>query len=217
MIGKKRLSDETGGTAVKRSIFAGKYLMLAVLAGLLLMPGLVWGDDDAAGGGGGKVPHYKFQYAAKVVCGCNPGQGPVGPEVFLVLPGQYATTVNIHNPGPRPAHVRKKLALTFPPRDEIPGEVSPFIPFELRPDQALKVDCEQIPAEFFPNLPPGAFPFVEGFVVIESDVSLDVFLLSTAGASEIANDVACEPGGTAPLPVKVRSMVVEEVHERKVD
>jgi hypothetical protein len=154
MVKLEHLSDETGGFTVKRTTLAGKYLLLAALAGLILSPGLVWGAD--ANPTDGKVPPPKYQYAAKVACGCNPGFGPAGPEVSLVLPGQYATTVNVHNPGPKPAHARKKLALTFPPREEVPGQVSPFIHFELAPDQAIKVDCEQIPEEFFP--PPTTFP-----------------------------------------------------------
>ena len=61
---------------------------------------------------------YKFQYAAKVVCGNN----PMNPA--RILPGQYATTVNIFNPNAHSVEIAKTLSLTFPPVEQAPGRVS---------------------------------------------------------------------------------------------
>ena len=58
---------------------------------------------------------FKFQYAAKFVCGTNPG------ATDRVVPGLYATAINIHNPSAKDAILFKKVALTFPPPQQQAG------------------------------------------------------------------------------------------------
>ena len=134
----------------------------------------------------------RFQYSAEVVCGFNPPG-----SVLRIVPGQYATTVNIHNPNNR-VELRMKLALVFPPAAQAPGPVSGFTNHELGRDEGLQVDCQEIPSEFFPGatLP----PYVMGFLVIESDRSIDVIASYTAG----------DPNGS------VHSIDVERVRERRI-
>ena len=158
---------------------------------MLLLPAAATADDKA-----------KFQYAAKFVCGTNPG------EIVRVVPGTYATAINIHNPQSRPVAIRKKLALTFPPAGQAPGEVSDFIYDELGPDQALEVDCEEInnPGAFTFQTPPAAKPYMKGFVIIESERSIDVTAVYT-----LAIMVEVE-GEVQPFAV---SIDVEEIRERK--
>jgi hypothetical protein len=86
------------------------------------------------------------------------------------LPGVYQTAVNIHNPNPQGARLRKKLAVRS-------GQISPFVDSQLKPDEAASVDCSQVQ-----NF---GIPFIhgfEGFLVIESTLSLDVVAVYTAGA-----------------------------------
>ena len=54
-----------------------------------------------------------------------------------LLPGAYQTAVNIHNPNPQPARLRKKLAVRS-------GQISAFVDSQLKPDEATSVDCSQV-------------------------------------------------------------------------
>ena len=160
---------------------------------LAVIPGAFLAFSDAAGA----QTRFKFQYSAKFVCGTNLT------ESLRILPGDYATAVNIHNPdGSRTARLRKKIALTFPPAEQSPGAVSEFIFEALGPDQAFGVDCEEIPFEFFPDVETGFPPYVKGILVVESDLSLDVIAVYTAG------DL---------MSTGVGSIDVEDVRERRIN
>ena len=64
-------------------------VIVAIIAAAILTP--VSADDQ----------QFRFQYAAKFVCGFDP------PDAFVrVAPGQYATTVLIHNPQRGPVVIR---------------------------------------------------------------------------------------------------------------
>jgi hypothetical protein len=111
-----------------------------------------------------------FEYAAKVICGVqdNPRRSAVG---------TYTTTINIHNPWEREVSFLKKLALTFPRQDpdkeQSPGEVVTISERDvLGPDEALAVDCVDISGHV-------AVPFLEGFVVLQSQASIDVTAVYT--------------------------------------
>ena len=141
----------------------------------------------------------KFQYAAKFVCGFNPQ------TTERILPGLYATAINIHNPSHKPVVFSKKVALTFPPAVQAPGPVSEAILHTLEPGQALEVDCGEIPSEFFPGV---QFPpYVKGFLAIKSNRSLDVTAVYTAGAP-------ADPSLPLLLPPNID---VEQIEERRVD
>jgi hypothetical protein len=127
---------------------------------------------------------YPFQYAAKVLCTSNiPGTSQTTDSL---LPGNYETVVNIHNPGPKPARLRKKIAT--------PIGISKFFPATLKDDEAASVNCTEIAQKFDLHFIHG----VEGFLVIESTQSLDVIAVYTAGRGDVA------------------SIDVEQVQERKL-
>lgn len=109
-----------------------------------------------------------FQYAVKIVCGvvvATPGgASPV------VAPGQYWTATNIHNPDKcKAANIRWKVAVAEPGKAGIVTAYQTLRP--LQPDMAIEIDCPQI-MQVIPQQPPT--PFVKGYVVIESDIELDV-------------------------------------------
>jgi len=135
-----------------------------------------------------------FQYAAKFVCGENSA------GIDRILPGQYATAINIHNPFIIPVTFNKRIALTFPPAAQSAGQLSDIIPDKLEPLEALEVDCEEIPSEFFAPL---RTPYTKGFLIIESQFPLDVTAVYTAGSIN-------ESG------VSIVSIDVEQIPERKV-
>ncbi len=129
---------------------------------------------------------YRFQYAAKFLCTANiPGTSQT---TTSVLPGAYQTTVNIHNPNDQTVGWRRKITQ--------PGlGISKFIEDRLKPDEAARVDCNQIQRDFGPFIH-GA----EGFLIIESTFSLDVTAVYTAGKN----------GG------EVESIAVEQIRERRI-
>ena len=109
----------------------------------------------------------EFQYAMKIVCGeivTSPNNAPTP-----VAPGRYWTAINIHNPNKcKQANFRWKVAVANPNE---PGPVTAYSRIvRLQPDQALEIDCEQV-MRVFPQPQPR---FVKGYVVIESDIELDV-------------------------------------------
>lgn len=135
-------------------------LILSVVGLALVLPGATAIAQTQPSG---------FEYVVKVVCGVRDRQnkGVV-----------FATSINIHNPGPDDARFFKKVALTFPPGKQQPGDIRKLGEDSLKDDQALQTDCADIAARGFG----GTFPtsFIEGFVVIQSPTSLDVTAVYTA-------------------------------------
>ncbi len=117
------------------------------------------------------------------------GMDPPG-ATSRILPGQYATAVNICNPTNRPMHVRLGVSLTFPDKNgaaEIEGGlVSEPIFRTLQPREALEVDCAEIPSQFFDDLQTP--PYIQGFLLVESLRGVTVSAIYTAGqVDEIGN------------------------------
>jgi hypothetical protein len=130
-------------------------------------------------------PH--FQYAAKFICTTNaPGTSQT---TSSLLPGNYTTVVNVHNPHEEKVQLREKLALG-------PDHHTPFYEEDvLGPDGMVRLDCETITRRFGPFI-----HGVEGFLVIECSHSLDVVAVYTAG----------------PRGGEVASIDVEQVRERVI-
>lgn len=144
----------------------------------------------------------RFQYSAGFICGLDP------PGVVVrILPGQYATAINIHNSSGGPAALRLRVSMTFPALDPPgsqlePGAVSAPIERTLQPNEALMVDCQEIPSEFDFRVPLLTPPYMKGLLAIESNRSLDVTAVYTAGSAGTGGDV-------------VESIEVEQIRERK--
>jgi len=123
--------------------------------------------------------HRAMQYAAKFVCGpmtrVQLEREHLGAQA---AEGTYYTAVNVHNPTDRRAGFRVKVAVARP--DGKPGRISRFFDMVLGPDEALSIDCNEV-ARFL-DLKYGEF--IEGFVVIESDVELDVVAVYTAAGRD---------------------------------
>lgn len=123
-----------------------------------------------------------YQYAVKFICGESPGT----PQELKLNSGSYRTTINVHNPSYcETAIVRAKRVFSAKPTMSIPGEVewvggvpeAYWGPYVLLPDHAKRVDTDVLLANN-PNMHPG-----EGWVVIESNLELDVVAVYTAGGA----------------------------------
>jgi hypothetical protein len=140
----------------------------------------------------------QYMYPAKIVCGLQKKH-----EDVQLARGFYATNINIHNPNDVSVTFTKKLALTIPPGDQTPGKVIPIAKDTLGPDEALEVDCADIEHRLFPKGLPG--PYIEGFVVIESQESLDVTTVFTTAALDDDGRAVHQSG-----------IEVQQVHERMI-
>lgn len=137
-------------------------VLLGIASGFFVDSANAWAQPSGPDGGA------PFQYAVKLVCG-------VQKESQGVVPQNYATTINIHNPNPNgEAQFHKKLVLTIPPGGQKPGEIFHISDDLLGSDGALATDCMDIRRRV-----PGLPPFFEGFVVLQSFSSLDVVAVYT--------------------------------------
>ncbi len=157
------------------------------------------GDDpDIDGEPEPKEPaSLEFSYAAKMICGRQKD-----PEDRRLAPGFYATSVNIHNPNNQPVTFLKRLALTFPPGRQRPGEVLTITEDTLGPHEALQVDCADLEERLFSGSLPA--PYIEGFLIIQSPASLGVTAVYTTAPIDEAGNVQ-----------GVSSIHVEPVGERR--
>ncbi len=122
--------------------------------------------------------------------------GAFGATAELLVPGTYLTAINIHNPTSATIQVAKKALETVPQR-ELPDAVEERPPLPrrveevLRANEGVEVDCVDILQLLALRQPTGdviATPifsvqqlvdtlqtnFVKGFVVLESELPLDV-------------------------------------------
>ena len=132
------------------------------------------------------------EYAVKFVCGrMEASEKPNGP----VVPGVYATAVNVHNPGGR-IRIDRKVALAPP---LIPGEISDYRSATLDYDQAVEFGCGEILAQL--KEPPKEF--VTGFLVIHSPTQLDVVSVYTAGSLSGTEVATLHTERVSPRSVRV--------------
>ena len=112
----------------------------------------------------------EFMYSIKFVC--IPTVGPDKEVVFV--PQNYSTIINVHNPYPEDVYFLKK-AVIAQSEDEEKGQISDFVRDYLRPDQALSINCNDINRLFNNSLS----PIGDGFVVLTSNIKLDVSVVYT--------------------------------------
>lgn len=129
-------------------------------------------------------PDTLYRYAAKLICGTQPST-----KDLRLARGHYATAINILNPDPRPARIEKTLSLAIPPGWQKPGEVRTIGRETLPSARALAVDCDDVRRRVFKGKLPASF--IDGFVTIVSDRSLDVtgvYTTATLNAEGTAED-----------------------------
>jgi hypothetical protein len=126
-----------------------------------------------------KTMKTKFEYVVKFVCGSALQEG--GPGVQPVVKGEYATSINMHNPSNKSVSFAWKVATAWA-RNQ-PGlteGVSDFrkVHVPLYGDEARAYHCANfLAAERISG-------FSEGFMVIASPSELDVVAVYTARAPD---------------------------------
>jgi uncharacterized repeat protein (TIGR01451 family) len=139
----------------------------------------------------------KYEYAARLICGMQKR-----PKKQSLLHGLYATSISIHNPNDEKIYFFKKLALTYPPEEQKPGNVMPIAIDTLKYDEALNATCDDIQKTLFEDKFPTSY--IDGFVIIQSPRSLDV-----TGVYTTAN-LGCCYGDE-----KHSGIHIEQIRERK--
>ena len=121
----------------------------------------------------------QFQYSAKALCTLSDiGFG----DAFA--PGRYRTAINIHNPTDHKIEVGRKFALAIGPSEAVGSfSITPYKSLTLEPDQAVAYNCFDI-ANFFCPIHGVCVDFtaIDGFLVVNSPVELDVVAVYTANA-----------------------------------
>ncbi|MCV3274069.1 CARDB domain-containing protein [Roseobacter sinensis] len=125
-------------------------------------------SDDNGNGVCDVAEPTRYRYAAKLVC----GDQPEAPSDGRLVRGHYATTVNILNVSDAPARIKKFLSLSYPPEEQVQGDVLSIAVDTLEPGHALKTDCADVERRLFPNGFPT--PYIEGYIALETAARLDV-------------------------------------------
>lgn len=116
-------------------------------------------------------------YAVKFVCGSQSG-GSFGPNFYpQVIPGFYATAINVYTP--KGVKVNVGVVPTSRPGSPRPYTSPNFDP-DLFANEAFKIDCKDLYRYF------GVFsgtPLYKGIVYIRSKERLDVIGVYTSGSS----------------------------------
>jgi len=146
------------------------------------------------------VPNV-FLYSVKFLCGLQSVQSsqfkpPAEPQV---KPGNYATSINVHNFHSSVACLAKKAAIAGPESVDITGQISAFRGFNLGPDAAFEIDCSDI-VSLFP-VGTGLPSFIEGFVEIQSRTQLSVTAVYTSQTCNTSSTGGCASLGQLGISV----------------
>jgi hypothetical protein len=151
-------------------------LRFPIAIGSALRAGIVCAVLLGAGAAHAQV-NYKFEYAAKFVCGLAAASGTAA-GTLPVAPGYYYTAINVHNPSTTDLNqIQKRFVIALP--GEKVGPKSGFVQEQLKADDAMEIECPDIAKQL--DLTVGKF--VKGFVVIKSTAELDVVGVYTAATS----------------------------------
>jgi len=165
--------------AMPEPFHAVQLARLACIAIGIPVAALVFPATDALA----KLP---YEYAAKVVCGLQ--ESKKNPGVTI---GIYATTINVRNPNGAKSMILKYFVPTLPPGKQHPSDPIQMSQESVPPNAAFASDCHDIAARAKITL-----PFWEGFLVIESESSLDVvgvYTSATTGNEQSSIEVVHVP------------------------
>jgi hypothetical protein len=158
-----------------------------------------------------------FQYSAKTLCTLLSDIG-FG-DAFA--PGRYRTVINIHNPTERKIEITRKFALSIQPGEAAGSfSITPYKSLTLEADQAVAYNCFDI-AGFYCPIDGVCVDFIaiDGFLVINSPVELDVVAVYTAnpkGGEVSTLDTETVAGRRSPKTIVVRPDQPRPQPERRI-
>lgn len=132
-----------------------------------------------------------FVYSVKYLCGLQTTPSTNPPLEPPVKSGNYATAINIHNyHSDLVATAQKKVVVSD-------GIIGPITQIQLRPNEAINIDCSKI-TKSLPNVP-GLF--FEGFLEIASKVQLSVSAVYTSQGCTDSSTSPCSKLGEVAINV----------------
>jgi hypothetical protein len=147
----------------------------------------------------------RVQYSAKTLCtlATDIGFG----DAFA--PGRYRTVINIHNPTERKIEITRKFALAIQPGEAVGSfSITPYKSLTLEPDQAVAYNCFDISGFYCPiNGVCVDFTAIDGFLVVNSPVELDVVAVYTVhpkGGEVSTLDTETVAGRTMPKTILIK-------------
>jgi hypothetical protein len=163
-------------SSVKKYWLAGIALLIV---GSVLGTFFVGGTLPARAQPPGVASSTSFIYSVKFAC-----VNEVGPAAVVGIeapfePAAYRTAINVYNFHDEPVELIKKAVIARS-EDEEPGISSAEVVEVLQPGKALFVDCIDVSELLYGAGQLGNAPIGDGFVIIESDVELDVVAVYTS-------------------------------------
>jgi hypothetical protein len=140
-------------------------------------------------------PALEFVYAVKFICGEQPA---CGYECASVLPGRYATEINIHNYGIKEVAIQKRfipLVLAGAPVGREPNVVAQRAEDKiiLPPQTATMDDCCRIAELLFGGMPTTPMPVTIGFMEITANGPIAVTsVYTTSGLNSTGVSIEVE-------------------------
>jgi hypothetical protein len=165
-----------------------------LLLGALLLPASAGANGDY------ETIH---QYSVEFACGENLGGNPG------VVPGLYATVVNVHNAGPDAVQARARVSLTVPGSD-----TSDKLMVEFAPQQSRQLDCGDIVSRFVFATPYTAEDLLEGYLLIQStsELVVNARYTATGETGEVSVDVERVAGTLTRREIEGGERSVEICH-----
>jgi hypothetical protein len=146
---------------------------------------LGWPDNIGGGGSGGGDAIAQTggpEYSISFVCGANPSG-----SLSRVLPGQYATMVNIYNPSGATETVSLKVSFSLPPGGLEVGDISGFLNKNISSGRSIEVDCDSIQNDIYTgNI---SATFFTGYLLVDATVAMDVTATYTVGTVDAVASV----------------------------
>lgn len=133
---------------------------------------------------------FPFIYSVKYICGLQNVPSRQPPFEPPLKPGNYATSINIHNyHGSQAATFRKAVVAN--------GQIGSISSMVMTSNQAISIDCNRILGMLKPPFP----SFIEGFVEFGSTKQLSVTAVYTSQSCLNATGETCSQLGELSLEV----------------
>ena len=145
---------------------------------------------------------HRYVYSVKFICNALNPSDSLG---MGLASGFYYTDINVHNPSfsKYNASITQKLVVALPDAVGVPyvgAKPNPYltIPVKLGSDAAMRLDCTYIMNALTPAYP--GLTYAKGFVILYSNIKLDVVAEYTAGA--------LNPVSGLPMVVSIDTQII---------
>ncbi len=149
------------------------------------------------------------QFSVPFTCGTNAA------DMVRAVPGDYAVSIDVHNPSDVDAVLIQRLALSFPPGALGAGDVSEARQDTLPAGAALQVSCaELMGSDFDFRGSPPASAYIQGVLVIEAS-GAGVTVSRTQTATGATGEVSVDTDRVPARAVSHKALVCHDPSDPK--